>query len=55
MNTTDAIRILVDAGYEVRFDDGAWYVTINGIPEMRVTRKELEQLATDLEFIELVG
>ena len=51
MKTIDAIIVLENAGYRVKFEKGAWLVSLwKGCTE-RLNRLELVKLAQDLIYI----
>jgi hypothetical protein len=51
MTTSEAVRIIEQAGMSVVFTDGAWLVTLwTGCTE-KMTRRDLIALATDFEYI----
>jgi hypothetical protein len=51
LTTADAMAIIANAGYGIRFTDGAWSVTCFEGCTQRMTRREVIQLARDLKYI----
>lgn len=51
MKTIDAINILINAGYQVKFTNGKWLVTLWAGCMECMNRLELVTLAKDLAYI----